>query len=335
MPADEPSTDGPGAPGAPGARRAEPSFGAYYYAHDCGVPYEHNEHWIAFFDTMARRIVADLQPTTVLDAGCAIGMLVEALRNHGVDATGIDISEWAIEHVAPGAAGYCEQASLTQPLPRRYDLITCIEVIEHIPEPDATKALENLCSATDRILISTSPFDYGEPTHVNVHPPEEWAARFATYGFVRDLDFDATFVTPWAALFRRASPTMPELVRDYERLVSRLSAETTQLRDRSLQLQDRLEHEYGAPAQSDLRRHARQLEEALLAERDRSVSLETQLGNALGQVRMLTDDNARYQVAANDLESVQRSPIWRIFLAYRRFRSLWGRAFRWILGPPA
>jgi SAM-dependent methyltransferase len=310
------------------------NFGAYYYAHDCGIPYEHNEHWIAFFDAIARRIVSDLHPVTVLDAGCATGMLVEALRNHGVDASGVDVSEWAIEHVVPGAAGHCTQASLTQPLPNRYDLITCVEVIEHIPEPEAAKALENLCAATDRILISTSPFDYGEPTHVNVRPPEEWAARFASYGFVRDLGFDASFVTPWAALFRRATPSMPELVRDYERLANRLSTETNELRASALNLQNRLENEYGDQARSDLRQHATQLEQALLVERDRAVTLETQLGNALGQIRVLEDQNLRYQAAAHDLEVVQRSPVWRVLALYLKVRARLGRLLRRALRPP-
>src|SRR6516225_3836999 len=157
MTIEEPTADASTEPPSAGtSARSAPSFGPYYYAHDCGVPYEHNEHWTSFFDAMARRIATDLQPRSVLEAGCATGMLVEALRNHGIEASGVDVSEWAIEHVAPGAAGHCTQASLTQPLPGRYALITCIEVIEHVPEHDAAKALENLCSATYRILISTS-----------------------------------------------------------------------------------------------------------------------------------------------------------------------------------
>ena len=216
-------------------------YGAYYFAHDCGVPYEYNEHWIQFFATIAERIVTELHPSSVLDAGCAIGMLVEALRSRGVDAFGIDVSEWAMANLAPGAVGHCRHASLAEPIGGPYDLVTCIEVIEHIPEPDASRAISNLCGATDRILISSAPFDYAEPTHVNVRSPEDWAAAFAAHGFVRNLNFDASFVTPWAALYERTDATLPELVRSYERKLFRLNREVLDVRTTVLALQGRLE----------------------------------------------------------------------------------------------
>ncbi|MGN6663805.1 MAG: hypothetical protein ACTHK6_06335, partial [Solirubrobacterales bacterium] len=54
----------------------QPEYGAYYYRHDCGIPYERNEHWLGFFNGIADRIVRDLRPASFLDAGCAMGFLV-------------------------------------------------------------------------------------------------------------------------------------------------------------------------------------------------------------------------------------------------------------------
>ena len=72
-------------------------FDSYYYAHGCGkLPYERNQGWLDTFERIAKRIVQDVQPVSVLDAGCALGFLVEGLRNQGVDAFGIDISAYAI-----------------------------------------------------------------------------------------------------------------------------------------------------------------------------------------------------------------------------------------------
>ena len=49
-----------------------------YYHSGCGpIPYEEPEHWVRFFGYIADRIVEDLHPKTVLDAGCAMGYLVE------------------------------------------------------------------------------------------------------------------------------------------------------------------------------------------------------------------------------------------------------------------
>jgi 2-polyprenyl-3-methyl-5-hydroxy-6-metoxy-1,4-benzoquinol methylase len=72
------------------------AFDAYYYAHDCGLPYERNEHWLSFFGWIAERIVKEINPKTVMDAGCAMGFLLEGLRAREVEAWGVDVSEYAI-----------------------------------------------------------------------------------------------------------------------------------------------------------------------------------------------------------------------------------------------
>ncbi len=159
---------------------------------------------MSFFGDVADRIVADIGPKTVMDLGCAIGMLVEALRERGVDARGIDVSEYAIGQVPADLSAYCTVGSALEPLPGRYDLITCIEILEHLSAEDGERALDVLCAHTDDILFSSSPTDLDEPTHVNVQPPEYWATAFARRGFVRDDDFDAAFISPWAVRFRKA-----------------------------------------------------------------------------------------------------------------------------------
>jgi Methyltransferase domain len=306
-------------------------FGSYYYAHDCGTPYERNEHWLAFFGEIAETVVRDLAPTTALDAGCAIGLFVEALRERGVDAYGVDVSEWAIDHLAPGARGFCTRASLADPLPRRYDLITCIEVLEHIPEPEASRALANLCAATDRLLLSTSPHDYAEATHVNVQSPDEWAARLAQHGFLRDLDFNATVITPWAALFTRRDEALSETVRRYERASFRLTEEVGELRRAALTRQRQLEEAFDGSELIEYRQRLQRVGEDLLTERDRLAAGEAQLGAALGRVATLEDELRRYELAVHDLERLRRSPFWGLLSRYLQLRTTIGRKIRRLL----
>ena len=205
-------------------------FDADYYAHDCGKPYERNPEWLRYFEGVADRIVRQINPQSVLDAGCAMGFLVEALRKRQINAFGIDISEFAIQQVLPDVQPYCTVRSITVPLPQSYDLIVCIEVLEHMPVPDAELAVANLCAHTSDILFSSTPFDYREATHYNVHPPEHWAELFARQGFFRDVDFDASFITSWAVRFRRRTDPTPRLVRDYERQYAWLVKENVDLR---------------------------------------------------------------------------------------------------------
>lgn len=206
-------------------------FGAEYYATACGRPYCRNQEWLAFFAAIADRIVADIAPRRVLDAGCALGLLVETLRARGVDARGIDISSYAIGQAPAEVAPYLRQGSIAEELGERYDLIVSIEVLEHMARPQAEAAIANLCRHADDVLFSSSPLDYRETTHVNVRPPEYWGEQFARHGFVRDVDFDASFITPWAVRFRKTAEPPHRIVAGYERVLAPLARERAELRE--------------------------------------------------------------------------------------------------------
>jgi hypothetical protein len=217
------------------------AFNEYYYRHCCGQPYERNETWLRFFGLVADRIVADITPRQVLDAGCARGLLVETLRDRGVDARGVDLSSFAIASVSEALRPFCAQGSIAEPFGRRFDLIVCIEVLEHMPADEADRAIANFAAHTDDVLFSSTPFDYREPTHINVRMPEDWAEAFARHGFYRDVDFDASFITKWAVRFTRRSVAAPRLVRDYERRFWQARAAEHDARAYSLELQQRLD----------------------------------------------------------------------------------------------
>lgn len=215
-------------------------YDAYYYQHGCGRPYERTPEWLNFFGGIADKIVAGIGPRTVLDAGCAMGFLVEALRDRGVEAYGLDISEYAIGQVREDIRPYCTVGSLAQPLPRRYDLIISIEVLEHMPPVEAEHAISHFCAASDDVLFSSTPFDYKEATHFNVQSPEVWARQFAHHGFVRDVDFDASFIATWAVRFRRTQELWPRVLSDYERRFWLLWKENTDLRALAVEQRDQL-----------------------------------------------------------------------------------------------
>jgi hypothetical protein len=280
-------------------------FGSHYFGHGCGIPYERNDHWLGFFDGVAEGIVRDLQPSTVLDAGCAMGFLVEQLRKRGVEAWGVDVSEYAVAQVEDPVAAYCEVASLTRPLERRYDLIVCVEVLEHIPAKESDLVISNLCAATDRLLLSTSPADYREASHVNVQPPEAWSAALAREGFLRDLDRDFSYLTPWAALYTRVEEPASETVRRYDRSWWRLRHEVSEVRSSLLEAESRLAEiegdsdENSAETKQELDRRG----EEILRLRDLLIGKDAELGAARGRLTELEDHSLRLANAAGRLPS--------------------------------
>jgi len=312
-------------------RTGAPTFGSYYFSHNFGIPYERNEYWLSFFGDVADRLIRRFQPRTVLDAGCAIGLLVEAFRVRGVEAYGFDVSKFALEQTDESVAPYCRHASLSEGLPSdlpdRYDLVTCIEVIEHIPVAEETDAMRTLLSASDRIFFSSSPVDYGEATHVNVHQPEYWAVRFAELGFVRDVDaVNLLPAAPWASVFERRDASPLSLIEHYERAFWKARQEAYEVRQTVLELETRQEQfeAAGAPARAEVAR----LREALLVSRDAVIGNEAALGEALGRIRLLESELARYVGAADRLAEVLASSSWRysqaLLAPYRKLRGRQG-----------
>jgi hypothetical protein len=186
-------------------------YGAPYYRTSFGaVPYERNSHWLGFFSDIADRIVRALHPETVFDAGCAWGFLVEALCDRGVRAQGRDISEYAIGKVREDIRFQCAAGSLVDPIAGRYDLVVCIEVLEHMPEEQALRAIRQITAVTDAVLFSSAQGACAEPSLVKVQPVLYWLRVFAECGFGPDEAFDGSFMAAHAFLVRRRAEPTPD-----------------------------------------------------------------------------------------------------------------------------
>jgi len=313
-------------------------YGPYYFMHNCGVPYADNEHWREFFGALADKLIARYRPKTLLDAGCAWGFLVRALRQRGVEAYGLDVSKFAISQVPDEVADYCWEGSLLDPLPERYDLVVCIEVIEHLGAADGEVALRNICNSTDRLVLSSTPDDYGEATHLNVQQPDYWASMLAELGFVHDLDGDELSPLPhWAAVFERVPVTAPNLVRRYERRLWGARQEVAAVRANIMGLEAELESDRSDADRLEeteaeivrLREEQLRLREDLLNARDAVIGHEAALGEALGRLRANEHVVNRYRDAADRLDAVLSSQSWRLtqkaLSPYRRLRGFVGR----------
>lgn len=270
--------------------RADPTAPAYS---------REEPHWKEFFGRVASEIIAALQPRTAMDAGCAIGMLVEALRDRGVDAFGIDVSSWAIKQVPDHIRPYCSLGSILTPFPEHYDVITCIEVLEHLPPTLARVAVANLCAHSDAVLLSSTADDVTERSHLNVNPPDYWATLFAECGFARDFSHDATYVSASAVLYRRRALAAVELIGGYEVLLREASVP---LARRSEELQEMTAFRDAVEAQ----RRAACDEHDRLAARFAALTLEHQqlVERSTGlELRR----SAEVRVAGREIELLERS----------------------------
>lgn len=95
-----------------------------------------------------------------LDVGCATGFLVEVLRERGMDASGCDLSPFAIDHAAPGAVGHIRVANLFAGLPwpdATFELVTALEILEHLPPDRVPEAVTELARVCGGYLYATIP----------------------------------------------------------------------------------------------------------------------------------------------------------------------------------
>jgi SAM-dependent methyltransferase len=270
-------------------------------------------------DQVADSIVRQLQPRRVLDAGCTKGFLVAALRERGVEAVGFDVSEVAIAGAPEAVRPYVRVGSLTEPIEGRYDLVTCIGVIGHLDPADTLTAVSNVCGASDRVLLSSTPGDYDGAAHVNVQPPERWSQAFAGHGFFRDFRHDASYLSPWAVLYRREERSITDVVVEYDRAWAQLRAETLDQRRALRDLQHRLEELQ--PSQQEVEAGQAEIErlrKEVLRLRDAVVGKDAELGTALGRVAEMKAVAARAQHHEQRLQAVLGSRSWRLMWAAGR-----------------
>lgn len=93
-----------------------------------------DQHWQG--DECSR---TPLEGRTALDVGCGAGLLTEPLARLGATVTGIDASPEVIgvarEHAAGAGLEIDYRIGDVQALESRFDLVTCMEVIEHVADP--------------------------------------------------------------------------------------------------------------------------------------------------------------------------------------------------------
>lgn len=108
--------------------------------------------------------IANLSGKTVLDVGCGGGILAESMAERGARVTGIDLAEKPLKvaqlHLLESGlqVDYRMIAAeeLAHEAPHRFDVVTCMEMLEHVPDPAATvQACAELVKPDGEVFFST------------------------------------------------------------------------------------------------------------------------------------------------------------------------------------
>lgn len=119
---------------------------------------------LQYVERAARSGVAGLKDRKVLDVGCGGGILAEAMARSGAQVLGIDLSQAVLDvaqlHALEANVSLEYRAvaaeDLAQQRPASFELVTCMEMLEHVPDPAGSiQALAALVQPGGDVVVST------------------------------------------------------------------------------------------------------------------------------------------------------------------------------------
>lgn len=176
-----------------------PSFEADYFQTQYGGNYLRRNppyKWRAFL-----KVIRRFRPSgRLLDVGCALGLFLQEAQRYFV-CSGSDVSQYALEqarrrlppevHLFQGALG-------SLPAEACYDVVTCFDVLEHIPALEAAwQNLETLLCPGGLLVLTVPVYDGPlgwlvqrldtDPTHVHRRERRFWLEQVSRRFVIRDV----------------------------------------------------------------------------------------------------------------------------------------------------
>ena len=123
----------------------------------------------------------------ILDYGCAVGFLMEGFEELGYqNVHGYDISKWAVKEAKKKGLNIIKDLK-----PRRFNLLICLDVLEHMKDSEIQKVLKHFnadiiivripCSADGKHFVLN--ISNNDPSHINLKTKAQWAKLLKKSGF--------------------------------------------------------------------------------------------------------------------------------------------------------
>lgn len=155
-------------------------FDKNYFKRQYGEQCDEAREYLKYFTNI---VCKSCLPSKVLDAGCGFGFSLSEFQEIGIEAHGIDVSEFVVKsNENPNVI-----LGNVQNLPYRdesFDVVISTEVLEHLENPkQAIEELKRVLRDDGYILLTTpkpeSEYAKGDPTHISIYPEDSWIKCFS------------------------------------------------------------------------------------------------------------------------------------------------------------
>ena len=152
----------------------------------------HNESYLGNVHNIVDLLVKEYNPKSFLDIGCGSGVFVAEFLKRGIEAYGIDKNiHWKKdfdEKYPDWKKNYINEDFAESKIDSVFDLIFCIEVMEHLPDKTVLQWIEKIKTKCHFLVFTSVPWSDGTVWdkywgHINVKAVDQWVEIFEHNGF--------------------------------------------------------------------------------------------------------------------------------------------------------
>ncbi len=164
--------------------------GGHRFAHAESLPGKLFHYAANFYRALTIKIF--LNPKICLEVGCGTGRLVHALRVLGVEAYGVDISQYALEIASPKVKPYMKKGDATN-LPyedNRFDLVVSYDLLQRLERSKIKKAVEETVRVSKKYILHKiytrenvwiKVFHRFDFSNISFFPKKYWQKVFSSF----------------------------------------------------------------------------------------------------------------------------------------------------------
>jgi SAM-dependent methyltransferase len=144
------------------------------------------------------------KPNSILDVGCGMGTWLKIISDSGIeDFLGIDGIEVANDDFFVSKEKFQKYDLTTSwSINRKFDIVLCLEVAEHLPHNSASNFIKALTNHSDTIFFSAACPNQPGQGHINCQSIEYWQQLFNEHGYacfdeIRPMIWNEKFPEWW------------------------------------------------------------------------------------------------------------------------------------------